>query len=97
LDGFLSLHEISHDLKAGNCTIMVLKLDFKKAYDSVSWPFLDDVLLAKGFDGAYVHRIMQLVYGGRTAISVNGSVSLFSRMVGAWARATPFHPLFLTL
>ncbi|XP_073361748.1 uncharacterized protein [Aegilops tauschii subsp. strangulata] len=46
--------------------------DFEKAYDSVSWPFLRKFLLAKGFEGSYVHRIMQLVSGGHTAISVNG-------------------------
>lgn len=36
LDGFLSLHEILHDLKVRNCNAVILKLDFKKAYDSVS-------------------------------------------------------------
>lgn len=51
---------------------MVLKLDFEKAYDSVNWSFLCDVLIAKGFDSGYVHRIMQLVSGGYTAVSVNG-------------------------
>ena len=50
---------------------MILKLDFEKAYDSVSWYFLRQVLLAKGFDGAYVHRISHM------EISVNGQVSSF--------------------
>ena len=39
--------------------------------------FLRQVLLAKGFEGAYVHRVMQLVSGGHTAVSVNGQVSNF--------------------
>ena len=77
LDGILSLHEIVHDLHARRAKAIILKLDFEKAYDSVSWPFLKQVLLAKGFDGAYVHRVMQLVSGGHTAVLVNGFISNF--------------------
>ena len=51
LDGVLCLHEIIHDLRCKNTKAVVLKLDFEKAYDSVSWSFLCQVLLAKGFDG----------------------------------------------
>ena len=77
LDGVLYLHEIVHDLRTQGTKVVVLKLDFEKAYDSVSWHFLRQVLLAKGFDGAVVHRLMQLVTGGHTAVSVNGQVSNF--------------------
>ena len=77
MDGVLCLHEIVHDLKIHKLKAVILKLDFEKAYDSVSWPFLRRVLLAKGFDGPLVHRIMQLVLGGHTTISVNGQVSFF--------------------
>lgn len=46
LDGILSLHEIMHDLKVRKTKALILKLDFEKAYDSVSWDFLRKVLLA---------------------------------------------------
>ena len=72
LDGVLCLHEIVHDLWIQGSKVVVLKLDFEKAYDPVSWNFLRQVLLAKGFDGAVVHRLMQLVTGGHTAVRVNG-------------------------
>ncbi|KAE8784461.1 hypothetical protein D1007_41894 [Hordeum vulgare] len=47
LDGILCLHEIVHDLKSCNAKAVILKLDFEKDYDSVNWPFLRQVLLAK--------------------------------------------------
>lgn len=68
LDGILTLHEIIHDLNARGTKAVIPKLDFEKAYDCVRWSFLQDVLLAKVFDQAYVHRIMQFVEGGHTAI-----------------------------
>jgi hypothetical protein len=73
-DGPLALHEIIHELKTKKLPAVLPKLDFEKAYDRVNWPFLQEVLLRKGFDPGYVHRIMQLVTGGQTAISINGEV-----------------------
>jgi hypothetical protein len=63
-DGPLALHEIIHELKTKNLPTVLLKLDFEKAYDRVNWQFLRVVLLAKGFEPAFVHWIMLLVSGG---------------------------------
>lgn len=93
LDGVLSLHEIVHDLRVRQCNAVILKLDYEKAYDSVSWPFLRDVLLAKGFDVAYVQRIMQLACGGHAAISVNGVVGPYFKNGRGLRQGDPISPL----
>ena len=67
-DGALALHEIIHELKSKNLPAVLLKLDFEEAYDRVSWPFLREVLLRKGFSGAFMHRMMQLVCGDRKSV-----------------------------
>jgi hypothetical protein len=64
LDGALSLHEIVHELKSRKFKAILLKLDFEKSYDGVSLQFLREVLIRKGFDSGFVHRIMQLVTRG---------------------------------
>jgi hypothetical protein len=78
-DGPLALHEIIHELHSKKLPAVLLKLDFEKAYDRVNWQFLQEVLRAKGFDPALVHRFMQLVSGGQTAISINGEVGPYFR------------------
>ena len=59
----------------------------------VSWGFLKQVLLAKGFDGGVVHRIMQLVMGGHTAINVNGNVSNFFKNSCGLRQGDPASPI----
>jgi hypothetical protein len=78
-DGPLALHEIIHELKSKKLSAVLLKLDFEKAYDRVSWDLLREVLLRKGFKPALVHRIMQLVTGGQIAISINGEIGPYFR------------------
>jgi hypothetical protein len=92
-DGPLALHEIIHELKSKKLLAILLKLDFEKAYDRVNWQFLREVLLRKGFDPAYVHRIMQLVSGGQTAISINGEVGPYFRNKRGVRQGDPISPL----
>ena len=72
---------------------MVLKLDFEKAYDKVSWNFLREVLNRKGFESGVIHRLMQLVTGGRTAISIIGEVGIFFRRKRGVRQGDPSSPI----
>jgi hypothetical protein len=48
-DGALALHEILDEIKFSGQRAVILKLDFEKAYDRVSWAFQRTVLSRKGF------------------------------------------------
>jgi hypothetical protein len=92
-DGPLALHEIIHEVKVKKLEAVLLKLDFEKAYDRVNWQFLREVLIRKGFDIAYVHRIMQLVSGGQTAISINEEVGPYFHNKRGVRQGDPISPL----
>jgi hypothetical protein len=49
LEGVVVLHETIHELKRKKQKGLILKLDFEKAYDKVTWDFLQQVLRMKGF------------------------------------------------
>ncbi|WVZ99078.1 hypothetical protein U9M48_044428 [Paspalum notatum var. saurae] len=51
---------------------VVLKLDFAKAFDTVQWPALLDILSARGFSSRWVGWILHLLSSSKTAILVNG-------------------------
>jgi hypothetical protein len=49
LDGVVVLHEAVHKLHFKKLNGVILKLDFEKAYDKVTWSFLQHTLRMKGF------------------------------------------------
>lgn len=51
---------------------MVLKLDFRKAFDSVCWDALDRVLALRGFGHTWRGWVSSLLSSGRTAVLLNG-------------------------
>jgi hypothetical protein len=53
-----------------------LKIDFKKAYDKVKWPFLFQTLRMKGFSSKWITWIKSFI-GGNVAINVNDEVGHF--------------------
>jgi hypothetical protein len=93
LDGALSLQEIIYELRVRKSKAILLKLDFEKAYDRVSWLFLKEVLRKKGFDSGIIHRLIQLVSGGQTAISINGIVGPYFRNKRGVRQGDPIFPL----
>jgi hypothetical protein len=58
------LHETIHEIHRKKMSGIVLKLDFKKAYDKVNWDFLYQTLRIKGFSTKLCHWISQFVSKG---------------------------------
>jgi hypothetical protein len=56
---------------------MVLKLDFKKAYDKIKWPFLQQALRIKGFSPMWCEWIHKVMSKGSVALKVNDVVGRY--------------------
>ncbi|CAM8998015.1 unnamed protein product [Rhodiola kirilowii] len=85
-DNILLTHEINHyirhnrnrktvvgSLKLGLALMMILTHDIAKAYDTVNWFFLEQVMLKLGFNDVWVRRMMNLVSTVRYSIRVHNS------------------------
>jgi hypothetical protein len=44
LEDVVILHETLHEMRRKMMKGIIMKLDFEKSYDKVSWPFLMEVL-----------------------------------------------------
>jgi hypothetical protein len=52
---------------------MIFKVDFEKAYDSVSWSFLDYLLGRFGFGSKWRDWMKAYLFPGSLSVLVNGS------------------------
>ena len=55
----------------------LIKVDFKKAFDSVQWGFLECLLRQLGFPAAFVMLVMQCVSSASYSVAVNGDIHGF--------------------
>nr|GEY45689.1 RNA-directed DNA polymerase, eukaryota [Tanacetum cinerariifolium] len=72
LDGPFIINEVLSWCKRKKQQVMIFKADFTKAYDSVRWDFLDDVLDAFGFGNKWRLWISGSLSSGMALILVNG-------------------------
>nr|GEW21572.1 RNA-directed DNA polymerase, eukaryota [Tanacetum cinerariifolium] len=75
LDGSLILNEVLQWCKAKEKQTFIFKIDFEKAYDSVRWDFLGDVLNRLGFCAKWCGCIQEFLQSSRGSVLVNGSLT----------------------
>ncbi|GKC67731.1 putative RNA-directed DNA polymerase, partial [Tanacetum coccineum] len=73
------------------------KVDIQKAYDTIDWKFLENILVGFGFHPKMVHWIMVCVSGASYSICVNGNLhGFFKGKRGLW-QGDPLSPYIFTL
>jgi hypothetical protein len=74
----------------------MLLLDFEKAYDRVSWTFLEKTMEKMGFADTWIHRVMSLNRNASATIIVNGEQSQAFNLQRSVRQGCPLVPyLFL--
>ena len=73
LDTVLVANEVVEDLRRYGRRGVCLKVDFEKAYDSVRWAFLLDMLNRLGFHSKWISWIKGCLESSSVSVLVNGS------------------------
>ncbi|KAF3780721.1 hypothetical protein EJ110_NYTH38388 [Nymphaea thermarum] len=60
-DSILLAQELIHSMEARKSKSLCMKIDFRKAYDRVSWEFLENAMQVLGFDPIWIQKVMTLV------------------------------------
>ncbi|KAL5580949.1 hypothetical protein UlMin_013391 [Ulmus minor] len=73
-DNSIIIQEVIHAMKRkrGSKGWMGLKIDLQKAYDRLSWHFIDKVLRAFGFHPTWIHRVITCISTVRMTLLLNG-------------------------
>jgi hypothetical protein len=73
LDGILIANEVVDEARKLKKKLMLFKVDFKKAYDSVDWGYLDTVMKCMSFSVLWWKWIRECVGAATTSVLVNES------------------------
>jgi len=73
LDSVLLANEVVEDLRRKKSPGVCMKVDYEKAYDSVRWSFLYDMLLRLGFHSTWVKWVRGCLESATVSVLVNGS------------------------
>lgn len=73
LDGVVVLNELIDLIKKRRDKCMFLKVDFEKAFDSVSWKYLEYMLNWMGFHEKWIKWMRACVFSSSMSVLVNGS------------------------
>ncbi|GJX34045.1 putative RNA-directed DNA polymerase, eukaryota, reverse transcriptase zinc-binding domain protein, partial [Tanacetum coccineum] len=98
LDGPLMLSEMIDWYKKRKKKMLIFKVDFEKAFDSVSWNYLDFMLHKLGFGLTWRAWIKACLDSSRTSILVNGSPTSEFSVKRDLRQGDPLSPLlFITI
>nr|GEW83909.1 RNA-directed DNA polymerase, eukaryota [Tanacetum cinerariifolium] len=73
LDGPLMVNEVIKWCQRKKSKLIVFKINFEKAFDSVSWEFLIRVMHFIGFSECWINWIKGCLYSASSSILINGS------------------------
>ena len=97
LESVAAAHEIIHEVHRKREVGIVLKLDYEKAYDRVSWSFLEEMLKSRGFGVKWRGWILKVVQGGSICIRMNDENSAFFKPGKGIRQGDPLSPLLFNL
>jgi hypothetical protein len=97
LDGVVILHETLHEIRRNKSKGIILKIDFEKAYDSVKWGFVEEVLIRKGFGRKLRTWIMSTIKDGKVCININGENGPYFKSGRGLRQGDPLSPILFNL
>ena len=92
-DNFMYAMDLVQTCKRQKKKAMILKLDFSKAFDTVSWEAVFNIMKVRGFDEKWIRWMDELLTTAKTAILLNGIPGIWIDIKRGLRQGDPLSPL----
>lgn len=76
-ENFIATRELLHHVAALRNPIVFTKIDFSKAFDTISWVFLRRLMIARGFPDDWIRWTDNLLSSASSRVIVNGEYTAY--------------------
>jgi len=97
LDGILIANELVDDAKVKKKDLLMFKVDFEKAYDSVDWSYIDEVMSKMNFPCVWRSWIMECISTATASVLVNGCPTEEFNLERGLRQGDPLSPFLFLL
>lgn len=97
LDSVALVDELLAHLHETKTPGMILKIDFKKAFDRINWSFILECLRRRGFPQLWVDWVEAIILSSHAAVLVNGEGGRFFKVHRGLKQGCPLSPLLFIL
>lgn len=96
-ENFIYAAELTQTCYKRRVPAVALKLDFRKAFDSIEWPALDVILEAKNFPLKWRQWVQDILTSSQTAVLLIGTPGKWINCKKGWRRGDPLLPYLFIL